>query len=40
MTVSTYKTHQDLEQQLEAARIYLKEEAAADPDMAGEAGGV
>jgi hypothetical protein len=35
VTVSTYKSHQDLEQQLEAARAYLKEEAAADPDMAG-----
>ena len=34
--MNTYKHHQDLEQQLEAARIYLKEEAAADPDMAGE----
>lgn len=36
-TVNTYKQHQDLEQQLEAARVYLKsEEAASDPDMAGE----
>lgn len=36
VTVNTYKQHQDLEQQLEVARVYLKEEAAADPDMAGE----
>lgn len=38
VTVSTYKSHQDLEQQLEAARTYLKEEAAGDPDMAGVCG--
>eukprot|EP00775_Hariotina_reticulata_P002099 gene2099-2417_t len=33
-TVTAYKQHQDLSQQLEQARIYLKEEAASDPDMA------
>lgn len=38
MTVNTYRQHQELEQQLEAARLYLKEEAASDPDMAGEGG--
>eukprot|EP00879_Flechtneria_rotunda_P002947 GHRR01003164.1.p1 GENE.GHRR01003164.1~~GHRR01003164.1.p1 ORF type:complete len:434 (+),score=165.20 GHRR01003164.1:160-1461(+) len=33
-TVNTYRQHQNLEQQLQAARVYLKEEAASDPDMA------
>eukprot|EP00878_Enallax_costatus_P042225 GHUV01049398.1.p1 GENE.GHUV01049398.1~~GHUV01049398.1.p1 ORF type:complete len:186 (-),score=61.59 GHUV01049398.1:21-578(-) len=36
-TVNTYKQHQDVQQQLESARVYLKsDEAASDPDMAGE----
>jgi hypothetical protein len=34
-TVNAYKQHQDWSQQLEQARIYLKGEAASDPDMAG-----
>eukprot|EP00878_Enallax_costatus_P023528 GHUV01025028.1.p1 GENE.GHUV01025028.1~~GHUV01025028.1.p1 ORF type:complete len:285 (+),score=106.07 GHUV01025028.1:739-1593(+) len=34
-TVNTYKQHQDVQQQLESARVYLKsDEAASDPDMA------
>lgn len=37
-TVNTYKQYQDTQQQLDAAKVYLKsEEAASDPDMAGEA---
>jgi hypothetical protein len=35
VTVNTYKAYEDLTQQLDAARVYLKEEAASDPDMAG-----
>ncbi|KAF6253660.1 hypothetical protein COO60DRAFT_1643007 [Scenedesmus sp. NREL 46B-D3] len=34
-TVNAYRQHQDAQQQLEEARVYLKEEAASDPDMAG-----
>ncbi|KAF6265581.1 peptide chain release factor [Scenedesmus sp. NREL 46B-D3] len=33
-TVNAYRQHQDAQQQLEEARVYLKEEAASDPDMA------
>jgi hypothetical protein len=33
--VNAYRQHQDTQKQLEEARIYLKEEAASDPDMAG-----
>lgn len=32
-TVSTYRAHQEAEQQLASAQRYLKEEAADDPDM-------
>jgi hypothetical protein len=34
--VNAYRQHQDTAKQLEEARVYLKEEAASDPDMAGE----
>eukprot|EP00882_Tetradesmus_deserticola_P011386 GHRQ01012046.1.p1 GENE.GHRQ01012046.1~~GHRQ01012046.1.p1 ORF type:complete len:438 (+),score=244.01 GHRQ01012046.1:333-1646(+) len=33
-TVNAYRQHQDAEQQLQEARVYLKGEAASDPDMA------
>ncbi|WIA14180.1 hypothetical protein OEZ85_002720 [Tetradesmus obliquus] len=33
-TVNAYRQHQDAEKQLAEARVYLKEEAASDPDMA------
>ncbi|KAF6265621.1 hypothetical protein COO60DRAFT_1477480 [Scenedesmus sp. NREL 46B-D3] len=33
-TVNAYRQHQDAQQQLEEARLYLKEEAASDPVVA------
>lgn len=36
--MTAFNSHGELSQQLEAARAYLKGEAASDPDMAGAGG--